>query len=109
MSEETTNQNAQTSVLPNFELIEPKDGVPRIYASFSNITWSGPDLTVDLYKLEQPNREIPALKDSPNYLLNTGRVTMAWTSAKSFHDLLGKVLARYEAVYGPINTEFKQI
>lgn len=92
-----------------FKIIEPKDGVPRTYAAFSHITWTGVDLTVDLYKLEQPNRDIPANKDAPNYLLNTGRVTMTWAAAKSFHELLGRVLERYEKVHGPIITEFKQI
>ena len=104
-----TKHNPQENPWGKFEITEPKEGVPRIHANFSYLTWTGSDLTIDLYQLEQPNREIPALKDSPTYLLNTARVTMTWSSAKLFHDLLGKILARHEAVYGPINTEFKQI
>ncbi|HEX3093411.1 MAG TPA: DUF3467 domain-containing protein, partial [Candidatus Angelobacter sp.] len=71
--------------------------------------WSGVDLTVDLYQLEQPNREVPDQKNAPNTILNVARITMSWAAAKQFHDLLGGVLDRYKAVYGPINTDFKQI
>lgn len=101
-----TNQNAPAA--PTFKIIEPQDGVPRIYAAFSHLTWTGPDLTIDLYQLEQPNREIQD-QNTPNSLLNTGRVTMTWQAAKMFHQTLSNVLSRYEAVNGPITTEFKQI
>jgi hypothetical protein len=106
MSEEKA-ENVQAVL--SYTITEPKDGVPRIYAAYSHITWSGVDLTVDLYHLEQPNREIPDLKDVPNSLYNVGRIVMSWAAAKQFHDLLGGVVDRYEAAYGPINTEYKQI
>jgi hypothetical protein len=106
MSEEKT-ENVQTD--PRYTVTEPKEGVPRIYAAYSHLNWSGVDLTVDLYHLEQPNREVPDHKDDPNTLFNVARITMSWAAAKQFHDLLGGVLDRYTAVYGPINTEFKQI
>jgi hypothetical protein len=95
--------------LTNFEIVEPQEGSVRAYANLSHLTWTGSDLTVDLYQLEQPNRELPKYKDNPNRLLHTASVTLTWASAKTFHQFLGDILTRYEKVYGPINTDFKQI
>lgn len=92
-----------------FEIVEPKEGAVRAYANFSHLSWNGMDLTVQLYQLEQPNREIPEYKDLPNRLHHTASVTLTWAAAKTFHKLLGVVLERYEKVYGPINTDFKSI
>lgn len=92
-----------------FVIVEPKEGTVRAYANFSHLSWSGSDITAQLYHLEQPNREVPAEKDAPNRLMHTASVTLTWASAKAFYENLGQVIARYEKVYGPINTEFKQI
>lgn len=93
----------------NFEISQPKEGITRVYANYSHLSWSGVDLTVQLYQLEQPNREVPANKDVPNRLLNNAAVTLSWAAAKMFHKNLTDALARYEKAYGPIVTEFKEI
>jgi hypothetical protein len=93
----------------NFETSEPEEGIAHIYANISHLTWTGMDLTVQLYQLDQPNRDIPALSNAPNKLLHRASITFTWPAAKTFHKMLGDILERYEKGYGPISTEFKQI
>lgn len=95
--------------LSKFRVVEPEGGKLRVYANFSQLSWTGSDITVNLYHLEQPNREIPHSKDDPTLLVQDVSVTMSWAAAKQFHQFLGTILERYEKAYGPINTEFKQI
>lgn len=99
----------QTTQLPHIEIVEPKEAVVRAYANISHLSWSGSDLTVQLYQLEQPNRDVPSQQHAANRLIHTASVTLTWASAKSFYQNLGSVLERYEKAYGPISTDFKQI
>jgi hypothetical protein len=92
-----------------FKIVEPKEGAVRAYANFSHLSWNGMDLTVQLYQLEQPNRDIPEYKDHPNCLRHTASVTLTWAAAKTFYEILGQALDRYEKVYGSINTQFTGI
>ena len=99
----------QKPAQPTFEISEPEKGLVRVYANVSHLTWTGMDLTVQLYELVQPNRDLPGHANKPNELLHTASVTLTWPVAKTFHKLLGGVLERYEKAYGPINTEFRSI
>jgi hypothetical protein len=103
-----TDQSSQAD-LSNFVIVDKDEGLVRAYANFSHLTWTGSDITVEMYQLEQPNRDIPAHKDDQNRLIRTASITLTWASAKTFHQFLGDILGRYEKAYGPINTEFKQI
>jgi hypothetical protein len=95
--------------LNKFRIVEPQQGTVRTYANLYYLAWTGSDITVHLYHLEQPNREFPTHKDEPSIMFHNAAVTLTWASAKTFHQALGHVLERHEKVYGPINTEFKQI
>lgn len=94
---------------PQFKVTEPDEGIAHIYANVSHLTWTGMDLTVQLYHLLQPNRDIPLEKDSPNNLMQTASVTFTWAAAKTFHKLLSEVLERYEKANGPIKIDFGPI
>lgn len=93
----------------DFTASEARDGVARFYVNVAHLVWTGMDITVQLYEIKQPNREIPSLKTAPNEIMHTASVTMAWASAKLFYKQLGEVLERYEKANGPINTDFKFI
>jgi hypothetical protein len=95
--------------VPNFEIALPQEGVKRIYANVATITWGGSDLSVQLYQVVQPYREIPSQKHAPNHLLHSADVTVSWATAKIFHAQLGEVLRRYEDKHGSIRTEFEAI
>lgn len=99
----------QPSPPPAFEISLPPQGVARFYANGATITWTGSDLTVQLYQVVQPNRELPSQKDAPNQLRHDAAVTITWATAKIFHAQLGDVLRRYEEKYGPIRTQFEPI
>lgn len=103
------DEQNKTPNLADFELVEPKDGAPAIYCNIANLSWTGMDLTAQLYQFIQPNRDFPKEAGKPNQLVHRASVTLAWTSAKLFHKLLGEVLARYEKANGQISTEFKPI
>jgi Protein of unknown function (DUF3467) len=92
-----------------FKIVEPPEGASQVYANVSHLTWTGMDITVQLYQLDQPNRELPELVNAPTTLVHEANVTFTWAAAKTFHKMLGDVLQRYEKVYGPIKTEFQQI
>ncbi len=92
-----------------FKLVQPSGGVHHVYANASHLSWTGMDITVELYHLAQPNRDLPSLAGAPNELLHDTSVTLTWSAAKSFYETLGGALERYEKVYGPIKTKFQQI
>jgi hypothetical protein len=94
---------------PIFEIAEPREGVTHLYANAVVLTWTGSDLTANIYQIIQPNRDIPSQKEAPNRLLNSASVTLTWSSAKIFQAHLKEAIDRYEKVYGPIKTEFQAI
>jgi hypothetical protein len=100
--------NQLAAAQPKFEIARPEDGTPHIYANVSFLTWTGMDISVKLYELVQPNREIEG-QDLPNALMERAVVTFPWVAAKNFQRLLNDVIARYEKVNGEIKTEFKAI
>lgn len=103
------DEGQPSSASPVFKVVQPSEGALNIYANVSHLTWTGMDITVQLYQLDQPNRDIPEHANDPTDLVHEANVTFSWHAAKSFHKLLGDVLERYEKVYGPIMTEFKPI
>ena len=93
-----------------FVIKEPAGGALRLYANVSHVIWSGMDLTVQLYQLDQPNRDLAQYKYDPNVLHHTADVTLTWAAAKMFQKALEEILERYEKAYGEtINTQFKNI
>lgn len=94
---------------PEIKITKPAQGTTNIYANIAHISWVGSDLTVHLYQLIQPNRDIPSEVEAPNELLHSASVTLTFTSAKIFNKQLAEVIERYEQAYGIINTEFKPI
>jgi hypothetical protein len=109
MPDDTKQPTPQPATQFKFEIVEPKDGPARIYANVSHLTWTGMDITVQLYELIQPNREIESEKGAPNELQHAASVTFTWNAAKTFNKMLAEVLDRYEKANGPIKTEFQAI
>lgn len=107
MSMDEKNQPA--SPVADFDVIEPKDGVTEIYSNLSHLSWTGMDVSVQLYQFVQPNRDLPKEAHKPNQLLHKATVTFTWSSAKMFYKMLGDVLERYEKAHGQIPTEFKAV
>jgi hypothetical protein len=102
------NPNTNSPVL-SFEIVQPKEGIARVYANGAKLTWTGSDLTAHLYQIVQPDRDIPSQKDDPNQLLHSASVTLTWYSAKIFYGQLGEAIERYEKAYGAIRTEYGAI
>jgi Protein of unknown function (DUF3467) len=92
----------------DFRIVEPRDGTAHVYANFSYLSWTGIDISVHLYELVQPNREVTG-QEVQNTLLERAIVTFGWSAAKVFHKMLGEIIARYEKENGEIKTVFPPI
>ena len=101
MPEAKDEQPDQKPIGMASRLVEPKDGVRRIYSNNVDAMWTPHDVTLKFSVLAEI---LNATDSSPRTMIynQEAMVTLAWTEAKLLLTMLTDIVNRYEELNGEI-------